>query len=332
MKITVIQTAFLGDIVLSFYFLQTLKNLYPEAEITFITNPAVASLLPSIKCIDKSIIYDKRKSQKGLKSIKELAESINSLGRADMLFCLHRSLRSSILSKHLNAEVKVGYRNSVINSIYNHKADYYFNLHEVERNQELIKQIDKNASIADTVAYEFDKHTFDKVDTMIEQIEHNRFILLAPGSVWKTKQWLPERFRDLAYKLVDNNFSVGLIGSEKETELCNSIAKKKGIINFSGRTNLSETLYLMTKANALVTNDSAPIHIAGIAGLRTIAIFGPTSPIFGFYPRGINDSVIQNEEIKCRPCLIHGSHKCPIGTFECMHSITTKMVLEKIIK
>jgi len=57
-----------------------------------------------------------------------------------------------------------------------------------------------------------------------------------------------------------------------------------------------------------------------------VAIFGPTVPSFGFNPYGDHDRVVETKGLSCRPCSIHGSAKCPIGTFECMLDIEARDV------
>jgi heptosyltransferase-2 len=86
----------------------------------------------------------------------------------------------------------------------------------------------------------------------------------------------------------------------------------------------------MQKAKMVITNDSGPIHFAGLAKCPTIAIFGPTTPKFGFAPTGVNDIIIENKNLKCRPCAIHGSNSCPLGTHECMTSILPDLVYKEI--
>ena len=72
--------------------------------------------------------------------------------------------------------------------------------------------------------------------------------------------------------------------------------------------------------------------MAGLTNCPVVTIFGPTSPIFGFAPSGDNDLVIQNNDLKCRPCHIHGLNECPVKNFECMKSIKSEYVFDKIFE
>ena len=74
------------------------------------------------------------------------------------------------------------------------------------------------------------------------------------------------------------------------------------------------------------------MHLGMAAAIPVYAIFGPTVPEFGFAPYGTKGFIIQNRDIKCRPCGIHGGKKCPTKTFDCMEKIKPEEVIERIIK
>ena len=79
---------------------------------------------------------------------------------------------------------------------------------------------------------------------------------------------------------------------------------------------------LLGRASVLVTNDSAPLHLATAVGTPVVAIFGPTVPAFGFGPRGFRDRVIEHPSLPCRPCSAHGPHVCPLGHHRCMRELS----------
>ena len=102
------------------------------------------------------------------------------------------------------------------------------------------------------------------------------------------------------------------------------------MINVTGTLTITESAELIRRASLLITNDSAPLHIANAVGTDVIAIFGATVPSFGFYPYGKNDFVFETNGLKCRPCSIHGGNKCPVNTFECMNAISEKDIYDKV--
>ena len=125
---------------------------------------------------------------------------------------------------------------------------------------------------------------------------------------------------------------VVLIGGAKDIELKNYFDKNnhEGVTNLIGKLSLLESAELLKRCTLLLTNDSAPLHIANSMGTLTIALFGATIPQYGFYPYGERDFIFETNGLKCRPCSIHGGDKCPVKTFDCMNNIDELKVYYKI--
>ena len=121
-----------------------------------------------------------------------------------------------------------------------------------------------------------------------------------------------------------------IFGGPDEVELSERVSGGIGIDAFSvaGKTGLRETAALIKRCSVFVTNDSGPMHMATAVGTPVVAIFGPTVRGFGFSPLG--KSVVVESELKCRPCTLHGSDRCPKGHFECMKKITADSVFERV--
>lgn len=329
-KIVIIQTAFIGDTALSLYFAQQIKNNYPNIEIAFVCTPVSADIISAAECIDKCIPYDKRKNHKGVRGIKAIANEVNSWG-AELVFALHRSLRSTVLAKLIKAKQKIGFSNSALSIIYDKTVKYYPNLHEIDRNAELLAAVKINTKEKFT-NIRFKKNPVNtEIQNLIDELQNTEAVMLAPGSVWETKKWLPEYFRRTAEMLRNSGYRVIISGSAKERELCDYIAEGTNAINTAGKANLYETIKLMQKCRLVICNDSAPTHLATLANRPVITIYGATSPMFGFYPIGQNSCSIINHEVACTPCLIHGSNECPLGHLKCMKGITPESVVQKAI-
>jgi heptosyltransferase-2 len=85
---------------------------------------------------------------------------------------------------------------------------------------------------------------------------------------------------------------------------------------------------LLERARLLVTNDSAPLHLASAVGTPVVAVFGPTVPAFGFGPRGAHDAIVEHPALACRPCSSHGPQTCPLGHHRCMRELSVQSVLD----
>jgi heptosyltransferase-2 len=132
--------------------------------------------------------------------------------------------------------------------------------------------------------------------------------------------------------LMARGYSVVLVGSRDEKALCDQIAAAvPGVENRAGTTGLADLVDLLASGRALVCNDSGAMHAAAAAGLPTVAVFGPTTLDLGFRPWN-SSAIVMQRELGCRPCGAHGPQVCPLGTHECMKSVTAVDVLGALAK
>src|SRR5207249_12088960 len=156
-----------------------------------------------------------------------------------------------------------------------------------------------------------------------------RFVALAPGSIWGSKRW--PYYRELAERLAA---SVGIlvVGGPEDAglaaEITEAVARSGGqAVSGCGRLSVRQAAEAIRRAVVLVTNDSAPLHLAQAVDTPTVAIFGSTVPAFGFGPRGPRDVVVELVGLSCRPCSAHGPPVCPLGHHRCMRDIDVERVL-----
>ena len=126
-----------------------------------------------------------------------------------------------------------------------------------------------------------------------------------------------------------------VVGSFEDAPLCSEITAAVGAAggraaSGCGRLGLRESVEIIRRAAVLVTNDSAPLHLAQAVGTPTVAIFGPTLPSFGFAPRGPRDVALGLDGLACRPCSRHGPPACPLGHHRCMNDLSVERVLAAI--
>jgi heptosyltransferase-2 len=154
------------------------------------------------------------------------------------------------------------------------------------------------------------------------------YICISPGSRWLTKRWGVDGFFAVAKELESKGFQIVGVGASDELDVCRQILDKtKGGVNLAGQLNLTQLHGVLEKARLLISNDSGAMHMASVAGTPCVSVFGPTTPEMGYRPWNPNSIIVQNEDLKCRPCGKHGHMKCPIGTHECMISIRPEQVI-----
>ena len=335
--IAIIQTAFLGDVTLSLYLVQAIRNYHKTVNITFVTTPIGSSIASVCQAIDNIITYDKYGLQKGLDGIKRMSNLLRER-KIDCILAPHRSFRTTLLTFISKPDFSVGFNRNSLSFLYSRRIKYYKHYHEIDRNLSLLKAFkDKSLIPKENIKVDLDIHPADK--TYIENKlnffkikENDILIALAPGSIWNTKKWPDHHFIELIIKLKKYDFKTILIGSKEDYDLCKKIADNSGGINLAGELTIPQVIHFLSNTKLLITNDSAPTHLAGLVNCPTLTIYGPTSPIFGFYPKGKYDKAVELDNLKCKPCSIHGSKQCPVKTHLCMIDLKPDFVLENVIE
>lgn len=335
-KILVIQTAFIGDVILTLPLIQVLhKEL--NAIVDVVCTPVTSPLLKNNPYINDIIIFDKKGKDKGYRKLNRIINRIKFL-RYDAIISPHRSARSSYLSYKSKVEKRISFDKSSLRFLYTDLVRYDKEKHEILRNLSLLKPlgVEKNEIIKpELFPDDEDKHTVELLLKILKIDSGKKFITIAPGSEWLTKRYPEYKYMNLLKHLSEEDIQVILIGSKRDNELCSYIVdncENVNVRNAAGKLTLLQSAELIGKSDLLITNDSAPLHIANAMNTRVFAIFGATIPEFGFYPIGVNDLIFETKGLKCRPCGIHGGNKCPVKTFDCMKNISESAIAEQVIK
>lgn len=334
-KIIIIQTAFIGDVILTTPMVRVLYERFHQPEIHFLTIPSSKNILETNPFIKKLIIYDKKKKDKGIASFFNLIKSLKEESY-DLAFIPHRSIRSALLAKWAGIKTRVGFDKGGGRFFHTHRMRYDQGNHEYERNLHLLNFLEiipEEVVYPDIFPTDMDKQVVTEWLFSQEILETDRLVTLAPGSVWATKRWLPERFAELADKLIQFGYHVILIGGPDDLFLCESIAQQseEQVPVAAGLFTLRQSAELISRSEILITNDSAPLHLGVAMRTPVIAIFGATVPQFGFYPYGNNDLILETKGLYCRPCGIHGKKTCPEGHFRCMREISVQNVFQATV-
>ncbi len=330
-KILISQTAFAGDVILTTPLIRGVRQVFPEAEIHLFVKPDTSDLLKNNPRVQKIHLYDKRGSEKGPTALLRWIWILRK-EHFDIAFVPHRSLRSAVLVWGARIPRRIGFHRSAGSFLFTDVVPYLNGIHEVDRNLQLLRVFEKNESKFQPELYPGPEEQ-KEVDCFFSKmgIESDQKILaMAPGSIWSTKRWLPEGFAEVA-RQIWRKWGVRsvLIGGEGDEHLASQIANQQDecIVNAAGKLSLLASAELIRRCSAIVTNDSAPLHLAVAVGTPVVAIFGPTVPAFGFAPYGEDHQIVQ-KDLDCRPCAIHGGNKCPKGHFRCMKDVTPEQVVQ----
>jgi len=330
MRILIVQTGFLGDIILSTPVIKGIKDLYPDSRIFFLTTPAGRLLIENDPLVDQVIVYDKRGKEKGLKGIFLTAKKITDL-KFDRVYSLHKSFRTSIMLFLADISHKTGFKKAKLSFIYNVRETRNSEDHDAIRNLSIL------SSETDISLLKQDLRLFppkeDSVNPELKSLKKSKYLLLSPGSAWKTKMWHAKGYNETARYFEKKGYFVVVTGSAAEKDVCEKVCENTSSFNFCGKLNLSELKFAAANAQLIICNDSMALHLASALKTPSVCIFCSTVPEFGYGP-WMNISIIVEKNLTCRPCGRHGHKQCPLNTEECMKIPSAEVInaCEKLLE
>ena len=322
----VVQTSFLGDAVLTTPLLATLAARGP---VTLVVTPASASLFEGHPHVADLVAYDKRGADAGVAGFTRLVRRVRTHERDAVAYLAQGSHRSGALARLAGYGERVGLATSSGRAWYTHRIEVPPGTHHVERLWRLAGE-PATASAPRPRLFPLLAHEA-AVDRLFAEhgVDGEPLVAVAPGSVWATKRW--PHFPALARALAPQA-RVVVVGGPDDRALAGEVIAATGgsAIDATGRLPLLASAALLARCRALVTNDSAPLHLATAMNTPTIAVFGPTVPAFGFGPLAERAEVVEIGGLECRPCHAHGPARCPLSHFRCMRDLTPTQVLDAV--
>lgn len=317
-----IQTAFIGDVILATPLITALREKYPQAEISVLVRKGNEVLLPHDPEIREVLVWDKR--SKKFANLIGLIRKVRSR-KFDMVINLHRFASSGLITHYSGAREKIGFSKNPFAFGFTKKVTHNIDdgTHEIERNLSLIEDNPKLRRPRIFPGQEAEQ----KADSLATA----PYVCIAPASVWFTKQYPESGWVSLCNAL-PHETTIFLLGSPTDVACCQRIqsaSQHPNITVLAGELSLLESAALMAKAQMNYVNDSAPLHLASAMNAPVRAVFCSTIPQFGFGPVSENSRVIEiKEPLRCRPCGLHGKKACPKGHFKCALDIQTEQFLE----
>ena len=324
----VIQTSFIGDTVLTTPLLAQLANRGP---VDVVTTPASAALLAHHPAVRTVIAYDKRGADRGLGGFLRLARRLRA-GGYETAFLAQGSLRSAGLALVAGIGARIGFATSSGAWLYTRRVPYRDDLHHAARLLQLARPNGREAT-PDELRPSLAPGDAERVavDALLREqgiAPGDALVALAPGSVWGTKRW--PYYPELAATLASIAHVV-VVGSASDSPLAAEIRRAApDAVDATGRLSLLASAELLRRCALLVTNDSAPEHLASAMETPTVALFGPTVPAFGFGPLATRSAVLGLDDLACRPCDRHGPARCPLGHHRCMRDLAPAVVAERV--
>lgn len=312
LKILAVRLSSLGDIILTYPFVNEIKRLYPGSELVFLTKEQYAEAAEMHPGIDKILIYN-----------AESRKAIAGYG-FDVIFDLHRNQRTLKMLSSAGTRVIRVKKDSVKKIVL---AAFKVNLLKdyapvYRRYLNALKEFNSAAS---------DEYTGTPGLLSGESRINGRYILVSPSSKHFTKRYPADRLLNLVRNV---KTTIVLTGDSNETDVdvCSYLEKNLyNAVNLCGKTGLKELAGLIRNAELVICNDSGVLHLAETLGKKAFVFFGSTVKEFGFYPQLETTVVMENNNLECRPCTHIGRSDCPKKHFRCMLDIDTTPLEKELI-
>jgi heptosyltransferase-2 len=352
----VIQTAFLGDLLLSIPLFKRCRELWPEEKLVLVCREKLGGFFLETGLVDEVLEIQKGKAD----TYRSIQQQLNSQNLIRVI-SPHTSLRTALFCRGLKAKKKISFRRPWNFFAFDTRVERRAALPDALRQLALLSPFDSNLA-ENLIQYERSARAFvrdeegllskvpawasmslkDRIvadrgawSRLMERTSWGRWegkqkVLIFPGSVWATKRWTEEGFVEVGRELTAAGAQVIVMGAGNEVEISSRVAGKiPGAISLAGQTSLFETALLLAHSDLMIGNDSASIHLASATETPLISVFGPTVVEFGFRPWSDQAHIIEKKGLACRPCGPHGHMKCPRGTHECMKNLPAVEVTER---
>jgi ADP-heptose:LPS heptosyltransferase len=325
MKILVIQTAYLGDVVLATGILEKLHHAYPAAKIDFLVRQGNEGLMKDHPYVHELLVWDKSKNKYG--NLWRMIRKVRA-ARYEYVINVQRFATSGLITGFSGSRNRFGFDKNPLAFLFSKKVPHEVGggKHDLERNHELIREITDNhfakyklyPSKADYRATErYKKPSADATAVP--------YICIAPTSIWFTKEFPRDKWVKLIDMMPDPSSPIYLLGGPADAAACEWIrtnCKRTAVLNLAGKLSLLESAALLIDARMNYVNDSAPMHMCGALNAPVTPIFCSTAPPYGFVPLSDVVRIVETKEkLSCRPCGLHGHKACPKGHFKCALTI-----------
>lgn len=311
MKVLVIRLSSIGDVVLATPVVRCLKSQLEGCEVHLITKKICGELLRGNPYIDRLIEYDGGDQQLAMLREQEY----------DCVVDIHNNHRSRRLRRGIGTRSLV-YRKENIGKfmLVLFKKDIMSGRHVVERYLDAVKPLGVKDDGRGLELQMFDEGC--RIDD-----DGRPYAVIACGAQHETKRIPPEKIALLAKQIKGN---VVLVGDGNDRQRMEAVELSDNVTNLCGETSLTESAAVVAHAAVVVTSDSAMMHVAAAYQRPVLAVWGCTSPRFGFSAfRTVHEDYCV-KGLRCWPCRRMGTAKCPKGHFDCMMRQKYDQIAEKV--
>lgn len=329
-RFLIVKFGSLGDIVHCLPSVAQLRMAFPDAEIDWLIEQK-NKIVVELSGLDVRLLpidtYQWRNSP-GIGSAKEIAELIWALSTDgyDCTIDFQGLVKSAFFAYLSGAPVRIGWerdflKESVSRFFYTEVVTPK-RIHIIDQQMELLKPLGIDPKWETEVRLNAGAAARTSIANKLAGLTD--YIVISPGTNWPTKCWHPERYGELAARLISDGLPVVATWGPGEEDMGRRLMRAAGKGIREVKTSLEELVALCEPAKLFVGGDTGPMHFAAAVGAPIVAIFGPTSSDRnGPFRR---EDIVVERRLACRPC--YERDRCPLEHWQCMVDITVDHVYE----
>lgn len=331
-KVLAIRLSALGDICMTLPVLDSFCRHNPDVELTLLSSKLGAKIANTIiHCHNFKVLAINKSEYSGLRGMNKLYNELKAQ-QYDVVADLHDVLRT----KWVRMRFKLAGKNvKVIDKGRNDKKA----LTSHRDFRQLTSGVERYRSVFAELGYPFEVDFDGKL--IAEQLKspdstiHPLSIGIAPFAQHQGKIYPIEQMRQVIRILLQKcpDVHIYLFGSKEEApelELWRQESPEH-LHNLAGVQFIDADLRIMCSLRAMISMDSANMHLASLVGLRCFSIWGATHQFAGFLGYGQLPSDCIELPLPCRPCSIYGNKPCKFGDYRCMTGLEAEAVAERIM-
>ncbi len=337
-RILLVKPSSLGDVLHGLPVLCGLRRRYPDARIDWLVAPPFAPLIENHPDITDVVPFDRKRFGRVARdwsATRAFVEFLRDLRRRryELVIDLQGLFRSGLITRATGAAVRIGFADA-------REGARWFYTELMATDDPHMHAVDRNFLVSELLGFEDGPLRFGLTISREARAGVERLlgeagwragpsmIVVAPGARWETKVWPRERFAETIDQLCSNGSSRAvLVGSSEDVDRCDWIREHSSAapLSLAGRTSVSELVALIDRADLVICQDSAPMHIAAALDRPLVCLIGPTNPRrTGPYLRGGD---VVRLPLECSPCYLRRLSQCP-HAHRCMVDLNVGLVVE----
>jgi lipopolysaccharide heptosyltransferase II len=350
MKILLVRLRLIGDVVFTTPAVTAIRDAFPDAEITYLVEPAAAAVVQGHPGIDIVRVVPHVRGWRRIAADLALGRELRQ-SRFDLVVDFHGGPRASFLTWATGAPRRVGYavkgRSWMYTEVVPRPADLRPR-HSVENQWDVLAHLGRPLPASpDRLRH---RVRMDEIPAVAQAVERrlaeagigptHRLVVVHVSAGNPFRRWPADHFVELAVQLAANDPDrrIILTSGPSEAEAARAIVERArqrlaagpgDRIRTGDEYTLAELRSLVARAAVYVGGDSGPLHLAATSDVPIVGLYGPTLPVRSapWRPLDIPTAAVERLDLACRPC---DQRRCVTDDFRCLTGVGPEQVVAAV--